>query len=106
MKASTRRRIYLREATIMVILAQLAVKMLPAARILASADRAPERIRRFATDEVSWVCWAVETAREGGALAAHAWLEVGGNTIVGGVEVARFTRLAEFGGERACDARA
>jgi hypothetical protein len=134
MKTSTRRRIYLREATIMLVLAQLAVKILPAARVLAWTAHPPRRIRRFAADEVGWVCWAVETAgawtkalclpralaaqtmlrrrgiasrlclgvaRNGGALAAHAWIEIGRDTIVGGAEAARFTRLAEFGGERA-----
>lgn len=139
MKASTRRRIYLREATIMLVLAQLAVKILPPARLLAWFGRAPQRLSRFASGEAGWVCWAVETAgawtnalclpralaaqtmlrrrgiasrlclgvaREGGALRAHAWVEVEGRTMVGGAEAARFTRLAEFGGERACDARA
>jgi hypothetical protein len=137
MKAGARRRRYLREATVMLVLAQLAVKLLPAARVFAWASRAPKRIRRFATDEIDWVGWAVETAgpwtkafclpralaaqcmlrrrgiasrlclgvaRSGGALAAHAWVEIGSKTIVGGAEAARFTRLAEFGGE-ARDAR-
>jgi hypothetical protein len=132
MKAGTRRRRYLREATVMLVLAQLAVRVLPAARVFAWASRSPKRIRRFATDEVDWVSWAVETAgpwtkalclpralaaqcmlrrrgvasrlclgvaRNGGALAAHAWVEVGRDTIVGGAEAARFTRLATFDGE-------
>jgi Transglutaminase-like superfamily len=37
-------------------------------------------------------------AREGGELAAHAWVEIGNNKIVGGTEAEGFTRLAEFGG--------
>jgi hypothetical protein len=37
-------------------------------------------------------------ARDQGALAAHAWVEVGTNRIVGGTEAAEFTRLAAFGG--------
>jgi hypothetical protein len=37
-------------------------------------------------------------AREGGTLAAHAWIEVGRNKSVGGAEAERFTLLAEFGG--------
>jgi Transglutaminase-like superfamily len=139
MKASARRRIYLREATIMLVLAQLAVKILPPARVFAWAGRAPRRIRRFATDEAGWVCWAVDSAgvwtnalclsralaaqtmlrrrgiasqlclgvaREGGVLTAHAWVEVRGSMVVGGAEAARFTRMAEFGGERACGASA
>jgi len=31
-----------------------------------------------------------------GAMAAHAWIEVGEDVIVGGAEAARFTRLARF----------
>jgi transglutaminase-like putative cysteine protease len=37
-------------------------------------------------------------AREGGALAAHAWVEIGTDKIVGGPEADAFSRLAEFGG--------
>jgi hypothetical protein len=37
-------------------------------------------------------------ARNGGAMEAHAWVEIGANKIVGGAEAQRFTRLAEFGG--------
>jgi hypothetical protein len=37
-------------------------------------------------------------ARHGGAMEAHAWVEIGSNKIVGGAEAQRFTRLAEFGG--------
>ena len=33
-----------------------------------------------------------------GALAAHAWVEIGKDKIVGGVEADGFTRLAAFGG--------
>ncbi len=36
-------------------------------------------------------------ARESGAIAAHAWVEIGNDKIVGGAEAERFTRLAEFG---------
>jgi len=36
-------------------------------------------------------------ARNGDALAAHAWLEIGETKIIGGTEAAGFTRLAEFG---------
>ncbi len=36
-------------------------------------------------------------ARENGAIAAHAWVEIGNDKIVGGAEAERFTRLAEFG---------
>jgi Transglutaminase-like superfamily len=37
-------------------------------------------------------------ARNGGAMEAHAWVEIGSDKIVGGIEAQRFTRLAEFGG--------
>ena len=37
-------------------------------------------------------------ARQGGELAAHAWVEIGKDKIAGGAEADRFTRLAEFGG--------
>ena len=60
MKPRTKRRIYLREAAFMLVLARLAVRLLPAARIFAWASRPPRRIRRFAVDETRWVAWAVE----------------------------------------------
>jgi len=37
-------------------------------------------------------------ARNGSAMEAHAWVEIGSNKILGGTEAQRFTRLAEFGG--------
>lgn len=133
MKQSVRRRVYLREAAVMLILARLAVRFVPAARIFAWANRPPRRINRFAIDEAEWVLWAVDNmaarpwmnalclpsalaahamlrrrgiesrlclgvAREKGALAAHAWVEIGANKIVRDSEAAKFTRLAEFGG--------
>jgi hypothetical protein len=135
MKAGTRRRLFLREATVALALARIAVRVCPAAWILQWSRRAPRRIDRFCTD-ADWVSWAVETvggkpwmnaaclpralaaqamlrrrgvasrlclgvARDGATLSAHAWLELG-DTIVTGAEAApRFTRLVEFGGERA-----
>lgn len=39
--------------------------------------------------------------REGEALAAHAWLEIGKDVVVGATEISRFTKLATFGNERA-----
>jgi Transglutaminase-like superfamily len=133
MKAKTMRRVYLREATVMVVLARLAVRFVPPARVFAWANRPPRRIHRFAVDEVSWITWAVETigakpwmnalclpralaaqamlrrrgiasrlclgvARDGVALHAHAWVEVGEEKIVGATDANAFTRLAEFGG--------
>jgi Transglutaminase-like superfamily len=136
MKLKTRRRKYLREATVMLATARLAVCWLPASRLLAWASRAPRHISRFAQDEVGWVTWAVETiggkpwmkalclpralaaqamlrrrgiasrlclgvARDGEALAAHAWLDLGHEIVVGGSEAPRFQRLVEFGGKPA-----
>jgi hypothetical protein len=60
MTPRTMRRVYLREAAVMLVLARLAVRFVPAARIFAWADRPPRRIRRFATDEIAWISWAVE----------------------------------------------
>jgi|SRR6185437_10999260 len=60
MKSNTIRRAYLREATVMLALAQLAVRFVPADRLFSWADRPPRRINRFAVDEVSRVAWAVE----------------------------------------------
>src|ERR1700686_4440532 len=101
MKAKTMRRIYLREAAVMLVLARLAVRFIPPARVFAWANRPPPRIRRFAGDQGSWISWSVEDlgpAREGGGLAAHAWVEIGEDKIVGGAEAEGFTCLAEFGG--------
>src|SRR5262245_66683882 len=83
MKLKTIRRVYLREAAVMIILARLAVRVIPPARIFSWADRPPRRIYRFAGDEVNWIAWAVETAAVKPwinalclprALAAHAML--------------------------------
>lgn len=129
------RRAYLREAAIMLLLARLAVRFLPPARLFAWAGRPNRRVRRFAHDEAQWVAWAVDrlgtlggvnglclpravaahamlrrrgiasrlclgVARSGAAFAAHAWIEVGEERIIGGDETAGFTRLAAFGGAK------
>jgi len=52
----------------MLVLARLAVRFVPPARIFAWADRPPRRIRRFAADEIAWVSWAVEN------LGAKPWM--------------------------------
>jgi transglutaminase superfamily protein len=126
------RRVYLREAAVMLVMAKVAVRFVPPARLFAWANRPPRYLRRFAADETPWVSWAVEyvgarpwmnalclpralaahamlrrrgiasrlclgVAREGGAVAAHAWVEIGKEKVVGGAEAERFTRLAEFG---------
>jgi hypothetical protein len=133
MTPRTMRGVYLREAAVTLVLARLAVRFVPTAHIFAWADRAPRRIRRFATDEIAWVSWAVENlgtkpwinalclpralaahamlrrrgiasrlclgvARERDALSAHAWVEIGGDKIVGGAEADGFTPIATFGG--------
>jgi hypothetical protein len=133
MKAKTMRRVYLREAAVMLVLARLALRFIPPARIFAWADRAPRRIERFAADEARWIAWAVEdlgarswmnalclpralaahamlrrrgiasrlclgVARDGAALAAHAWVEIGKDKVVGASEAEGFTQLAAYGG--------
>ena len=133
MKPRTMRRNYLREATVMLVLARIAVRWLPSARLLAWADRPTRHIRRFTGDEAHWIAWAIEyvgaqsrmnalclpralaahamlrrrgiasrlclgVARDGGAFAAHAWIEVGEKKIVGGNEAGGFTQIAAFGG--------
>jgi hypothetical protein len=135
MKPRTARRRYLREATLMLALARLAVHFLPAPWIIAWARRPPRRINRFAAADASAVSWAVDyigekrwmkavclpralaaqamlrrrgvpcrmclgVAHADQRLAAHAWIELGQEIIVGGAEAPRFTRLVELGGER------
>ena len=83
MKLKTIKRMYLREAAVMIVLARLAVRFIPPARIFSWADRPPRRINRFAGDEANWIAWAVQTAAAKPginalclprALAAHAML--------------------------------
>jgi hypothetical protein len=62
MKAKTIRRVYLREAAVSLLLARIAVRVIPAARIFAWASRPPRRIHRFAADEIDWVLWAIDAA--------------------------------------------
>jgi Transglutaminase-like superfamily len=132
MKPATRRRAYLREATLMLARARVAVWLLPPACIFAWANRPQRHSRRFAADQAPWVAWSIETmsvmpwikasclasalaahamlrrrgiasrlclgvARDESAVAAHAWIEVGRDVIVGGAEAGRFTRIAQFG---------
>lgn len=134
MKPATRRRPYLREATLMLAFARVAVWLLPPARIFAWANRPQRRSRRFAADQARWVAWSVDTtsakpwikasclvsalaahamlrrrgiasrlclgvARDEDAVAAHAWIEVGRDVIVGVAEATRFTRIAQFGAD-------
>jgi Transglutaminase-like superfamily len=61
MKPTTLRRVYLREATVMLVMAQLAARFASPARLLAWVNRPPRCINRFAVDEIDWVSWAVET---------------------------------------------
>ena len=133
MKAKTMRRVYLREAAVMLVLARLAVRFISPGRLFAWADRAPRRIDRFAADEARWICWAVEeigarpwmnalclpralaahamlrrrgiastlclgVARDGDTFAAHAWIEIGKDKVVGAEEAEGYTRLAAYGG--------
>lgn len=83
MKAKIVRRMYLREAAFTLFLARVAVRVIPAAQVFAWANRPPRRIRRFTTDEVGWVLWAIDAAAAKSrsealclprALAAHSML--------------------------------
>jgi len=60
MKLKTIQRKYLREATLMLVLARLAVHFVPAARIFSWARHQPRRVNRFANGEADWIAWAVE----------------------------------------------
>jgi hypothetical protein len=67
MKVAARRRAYLREAFVTLLLARLAVSLVPPARLFAWAERTPRQVRRFAADEAGWVAWAI------GNIAARPW---------------------------------
>lgn len=132
MRQKIKRRVYLREAVIMLLLSRLALRVLSPARIFAWTERPPRRTSRFADDEVSWISWAIQVAsarpwvaasclaqalaahamlrrrgianqvclgvaRDGDKLAAHAWIEVGKDKILGGAEATAFTPIAAFG---------
>lgn len=61
MKIKTMRRVYLREAAVLLVLARLAVRLASPARVFAWANRRPRHSQRFAVDEIAWISWAVET---------------------------------------------
>ena len=63
-----RPRRYLREAAAMLVLARVAVRLVPAARLFAWAGHPPRRIKRFAASEIEWIAWAVET------LSGRSWM--------------------------------
>ncbi|MFL5156527.1 MAG: lasso peptide biosynthesis B2 protein [Microvirga sp.] len=63
-----RPRRYLREAAAMLVLARVAVRLVPAARLLTWAGHPPRRIKRFAASEIAWIAWAVET------LSGRSWM--------------------------------
>ena len=135
MTPRTMRRVYLREAAVALVLARLAVRFVPSARLLRWADRPMKKFWRFAPDDADWVAWAIDatTKRPGMAtqclpralaahamlrrrgiasrlclgvarndrdLTAHAWIEVGGRTLIGGEDAGRFAPLAAFGGAK------
>jgi Transglutaminase-like superfamily len=62
MRAKTIQRVYLREAAVTLFLARTAVRVIPAAQVFAWANRPPRHVRRFATDEIGWVLWAIDAA--------------------------------------------
>jgi hypothetical protein len=89
MKAKIIRRAYLREAAISLLLARIAVRIIPAARIFGWASRPPRQVRRFTADEIGWVLWAIDAAAAKSrtetlclprALATHAMLRRRGIT--------------------------
>lgn len=61
MKLGTMRRVYLREATLMLLLAALSLRIVPQRYIFAWLNRSPRQVSRFAIDEVPWISWAIET---------------------------------------------
>jgi len=65
MTPKTMQRLYLREASFTLLLARLAVRCIPSARIFAWAKRPPRRMCRFAADDVRWTAWAVERVASG-----------------------------------------
>jgi hypothetical protein len=67
MKSRTQRRFYLREASVTLLMAQLATRFVSPVRLLALVNRPLRRINRFAVDEIDWVSWAIDT------VAAERW---------------------------------
>jgi hypothetical protein len=71
------------------LLARIAVRIIPAARIFGWASRPPRQIHRFTADETEWVLWAIDSAAAKSrtetlclprALATHAMLRRRGIT--------------------------
>ncbi|HWV52540.1 lasso peptide biosynthesis B2 protein [Pseudorhodoplanes sp.] len=62
MTPQTKRRVYLREATIALLLARLAVRFLPSARLLEWSARPVRNVHRFGTEDAEWVAWAIDHA--------------------------------------------
>jgi hypothetical protein len=62
MTATSIRRMYIREAVLFLVIARIAVFLLPSDWMLCWAARPLKRARRFSDYEVDWVSWAVERA--------------------------------------------
>jgi hypothetical protein len=62
MTPRAKRRAYLREAVLMLMLARLAVRVVPSARIFAFVDRPMKRVCRFAADDADWVAFVIGQA--------------------------------------------
>ena len=60
MKLRTRRRLYLREAFVAVVLARIALRLIPPVHIFSWVDRPLKRTVRFANEEIDWIAWAIE----------------------------------------------
>ncbi len=134
MKPRTLRRRLLIEATIALLLARFAVRVMPAEKIVSWASRSPRRPDRFTpTTLIQAICRTVDevgerpwmravclpkaiaaqamlrrrgvgghlclgAGRKEGELAAHAWLELEQDVIIGGNGgLDRCTRLVSFG---------
>jgi hypothetical protein len=64
MKLKALRHAYLREAAITLLLARIAVRVIPASRVFAWANRPRHRSGRFTADEISWVLWSIDAAAD------------------------------------------
>ena len=83
MKPVSIRRAYLREATVALFLARVALRLWPVRKVFLWVDRPLRKINRFASDEAAWTAWAVGRAAQSSglktlclpcALAMHAML--------------------------------
>jgi hypothetical protein len=60
-RAATLRRAYLLEARLVLFVAALAIRIVPASWFLRLCDHRIPKVNRFATSELDWIPWAVES---------------------------------------------